>query len=78
MRPKAVLTATVPAEDVVNVSVDGAKKYYVSALACLCLNVSKKLDTPLPRLLGEIGVVCMRIELGRLESAMFERRDSHE
>lgn len=55
-KQKAVLSAEVPEPDTVNVTVDGAKKYYIQALACLCLTVSKKLETPLPRLLGEIGV----------------------
>lgn len=55
-KQKAVLSAEVPEPGIINVTVDGAKKYYVQALACLCLFVSKKLDRPIPQLLCDVAL----------------------
>ena len=53
-KQKAALSADVM-DFGVNVTVEGAKKYYIQALACLSLSVSKKLEKPLPQLLGEVA-----------------------
>lgn len=54
-KQKAVLSAEVPEPGIINVTVDGAKKYYVQALALLSLSVSRKLNKSLPQLLGEVA-----------------------
>lgn len=54
-KQKVVLSAEVPEPGTVNVTVDGAKKYYIQALAYLSLSVARKLDKPLPQLLGEVA-----------------------